>query len=120
MQAKIEHRLLTHTQKAVESLFISGRPPHHSDCARMLDDLSVSSFFVMSEKAFNDLTPKQIQTIFRRRHILIPATSRPKIKFDRHGLSTLGCLTTERQIQGQCMVTDCHLRLRYLLLVSQL
>jgi hypothetical protein len=98
----VEYKLFRTIQKSVESLFEEGRPLHHLDSARSLEyDPEASAIYVTSERAFNQLSSQQIQEVFRRRHILIPATTPPDVKFDRKGLSTLGCLTTERQIQGE-------------------
>jgi hypothetical protein len=47
------------------------------------------------------LTPRQIQTIFRDRNILIPGSGDTNTKYGRQALLKLGSLTARREIQGR-------------------
>lgn len=94
--------MLSEIQSSVERLFKDGKPLHHLDSARALEyDPQASHFFVTSAESFDKLEAKEVQNIFRNRHILIPGSaSEEYIKFDHRGLATVGSLHVERDIQG--------------------
>jgi hypothetical protein len=49
---------------------------------------------------FKTMKGKEIQAIFRHRHILVLDVEVDKMAFDIEGLSTLGSMTLSRQMQG--------------------
>jgi hypothetical protein len=87
--------------KSVTSQYQNGKPPHHLKSAKSPKyDPNVSQFFVVSQEELAAMSGKEIQEIFRHRHILVPGHS-TDIDFDQNGLSKLGGLKTKRQIQGE-------------------
>jgi hypothetical protein len=100
-QAAVEHTLLRETQESVERLFVNGLPPHHQESSRSLNLLpGASKFFVTTPEDFVKMKPKEVQDIFRHRHILVPGTPPSDFQFDRAGLGQLGSLDDFREIQG--------------------
>ena len=61
-----------------------------------------SSIFVVDYSVFVGMSPKSIQTIFRHRHILVTGVKDEEpLEFDLDGLSTLGPLFNEIDVQGE-------------------
>jgi hypothetical protein len=77
---------------------------HHLDSARSVEydpnDRGVSSIFVVNYNKFKTMKGKEIQAIFRHRHILVLDVEVDEMAFDIEGLSTLGSMTLSRQMQG--------------------
>jgi hypothetical protein len=104
-QGDVDIPLLKEVQASVEELFVNGQPRHHLDSARAVSpdysDSTLSAIFVVEYREFVAMDPMVIQTIFRRRHILVLDVPTEEMAFDEYGLSTLGSLTKSRQIQGK-------------------
>jgi acyl carrier protein len=59
-----------------------------------------SAFFIITEADFKKKTVKEIQTIFRKKHILVTDMTTSTLKFDAKGLSSLTALSAVTDIQG--------------------
>lgn len=80
---------------------MDGTPLHHLPSAREATyDPKASSIFIVQHDVFEDLSDKEIQRIFRHRHILVRGTPGKPLKFDASGLSTLAPLHKRAQFQG--------------------
>jgi len=87
--------------QSVTSRYQDGKPLHHLKSARSLKyDPNASQFFVVSREELEAMSGKEIQEVFRHRHILVPGHP-TDFAFDRKGLSQLGGLKTKHQIQGE-------------------
>jgi hypothetical protein len=104
-QAAIEYALLADIHKNIESQYQSDRPPHHQPNATMQEYRpEASQFFVTTAEIFGKLGGEDIQEIFRHRHIVISGSSSEGLRFDHHGLASLGSLDAFREIQGRKFV----------------
>jgi hypothetical protein len=85
----------------VEERMVSGRPRHHLPDARKTEfSPDSSSIFVVDFADFDKMEGKDIQEVFRKRHILVLGDPGPTLKFDRAGLSTLGSMKKTICMQG--------------------
>jgi hypothetical protein len=74
----------------VRSLYQYSKPLHHLPSARKIElDPQGSSIFVVNYRDFMAMKPHDIQSVFRRRHILVLGTPTEDMKFDLDGLSTV-------------------------------
>jgi hypothetical protein len=77
----------------VRAGFQDGLPLHVSNPEK-------SVFAIMTESAYEKKTVKEIQEIFRHKHIVITEMRTTPLHFDARGLSTLTGLSTIADIQG--------------------
>jgi hypothetical protein len=85
----------------VERSYDKGVPKHRLASARSPTfDPKASAIFVVSWDDFLKIPPKDIQDIFRRRHILITETPVSTLEFNEEGLSTLAPLHQKNVFQG--------------------
>ena len=111
LQAAVEHRLLAEVFEMVQANYVQGRPLHHLPTARSKTyDPSGSSIFVTPWASFKAMSVKEIQDVFRHRHILVLDAPVEQVKFDRDGLETLGSLHLSRTVQGKPRIFPifCH------------
>jgi hypothetical protein len=106
LQAHFEEPIMEAIAKSVRSKFYKGKPLHHLNSAKSIKLKNVGSnplsqIYVTSEEDFNKLSVKEVQGIFRHRHILIPASKERTTPFNRKELSCLGNVDSPREIQGQ-------------------
>jgi hypothetical protein len=92
-QDKTDLRYLKAFDKAINAGFSDGLPPH-------LSARDNSAFYIMTQTMFEEMSVKEIQDIFRKRHILITNIPSAPMQFDSRGLSTLTSLSTVTYIQG--------------------
>jgi hypothetical protein len=98
----LDYPLFKSIDKSVKSLFKNGQPLHHLISAKSREyDPASSKFFVTNNEELDQMSPQEVQDIFRHRHILVPGKSSGK-KFDRAALRFLGSMTQKRTIQGEC------------------
>jgi hypothetical protein len=89
-------------QTSVERLYQDGRPLHHLPSARSKENSDgASSIFVVDHAVFSQMSGKDIQEIFRERHILVLGVPTEQMGFNPEGLATMGSLMTPRQGQGE-------------------
>jgi hypothetical protein len=101
MQANIDIPIVSSIFRSTKSLYRHGRPLHHLSSARSRKyDHEASIFFVTTAAEFTQFSAREVQEIFRHRHIVVTGPAPRDFQFDRAGLSMLGCLTTPRDIQG--------------------
>jgi hypothetical protein len=101
-QAAVEHRLLAEVFEMVQANYVQGRAPHRLHTARSKTyDPRVSSIFVTQWASFKAMSAREIQEIFRHRHILVLDAPVEQLNFDRDGLETLGSLHLSRTVQGK-------------------
>ena len=97
-------------QASCEGLYKDGKPLHHLDSARSVEfnpkDWGDSSIFVVDAADFKRMAPRQVQDIFRDRHILVLGVDAEVMKFD---LAGLGCLNATHQVQGEDSCFSAHL-----------
>lgn len=79
--------------EAVESHYVDGRPRH---CQKNAG----SMIAVMTEEEYLKMTPKEVQDILARQHIVMDQASTREVKFDAAGLKTVRPLHTLCSIQG--------------------
>ena len=100
-------------QASCQGLYKDGKPLHHLDSARSVEfnpkDRGVSSIFVVDATDFKRMAPRQVQQIFRERHILVLGVDPEAMKFDLAGLGSMGCLNATRQVQGEDSCFSAHL-----------
>lgn len=102
LQVDHEFSLLEEIQTSVERLYQDGRPLHHLPSARAKEySPEGSSIFVVDASDFMQMSAKEIQAIFRHRHILVLGVPTDQMAFDLEGLSTLGSLVLPREGQGK-------------------
>jgi len=102
LKAEAEHRLLKETMENVEQGYCEGCPPHHLPEAHDHHYTDQRSrIFITSSSSFRELSARDIQEIFRFRHILLTGADAPNSRFDRYALSRLGSLETMRVIHGE-------------------
>jgi hypothetical protein len=100
-QARYEYPVLTKILDMVERSYEKGVPKHHLETARSLQlSPNASSVFVVTWDDFLNIPSRQVQDIFRHRHILVTKTPIPTLKFDEEGLSTLAPLQQKCFFQG--------------------
>jgi hypothetical protein len=79
-----------------------GTPLHRLESSRSTQyDPDASSIFIVEHSEFEAMPPRQIQEIFRKRHILVRNSPGAKLEFDIEGLSTLGSLDKQYYFQGE-------------------
>ena len=101
-QAAVEHRLLAEVVEMVEDNYVLGQAPHRLHTAKSTTyDPSASSIFVTEWTSFKAMSAREIQDIFRHRHILVLDAPVEELDFDRDGLETLGSLHLSRTVQGK-------------------
>jgi hypothetical protein len=104
----LEYSTIKEIQKIVKDGFVDNLPPHLHASARQKEYTpDASSIFVVDFDDFKSMTAKEVQDIFRHRHILVrnsPVETRP---FDLESLEMLGSLTAKVSMQGQFRV-DLH------------
>ena len=101
MQCDLEFSLLEGVQTSVERLYQDGRPLHHQASARCSKNSpGASSIFVVDFASFSHMSGREIQDIFRERHILVVGVPNEQMSFNVEGLATLGSLVLPRQGQG--------------------
>jgi hypothetical protein len=59
-----------------------------------------SVFHIMSKQDFESKSAREIQDIFKEKHIVVYDQFKPALSFDEKGLSTLGDLHKSVTIQG--------------------
>jgi hypothetical protein len=98
----IEYNCLRKIMNMVESRYVNDLPRHRLPSARErgLQD-GQSSIFVVEWKDFQEMEGREIQAIFRHRHILVRNWPEKTLKFDRAGLSMLGPLKKQTSFQGK-------------------
>lgn len=69
----------------------------------------VSSIFVIKSADFKKMKSRDIQEVFRYRHILVLGVETEKMEFDLEGLSSLGSLMRPRSMQGKGSGMGIHL-----------
>ena len=84
---------LNNFNKAIISGFSGGKPPH-------LSEPHNSAFHIVTHDMFEKMSVKEIQDIFRKRHILVTNIPSAAMEFDSKGLSTLTSLSTVTYMQG--------------------
>jgi hypothetical protein len=89
----------------IESLYEDGKPLHHLPRARELDydpaDSTLSSIFVVDYGDFKDMTPHEIQEVFRDRHILVVGAPCDRdAVFDEASLGLVGDIDMPREVLG--------------------
>ena len=113
-----EYNCLKKVMKMVESKYEKGiflhRCPSAKDRNRQENQ---SSIFVVEWKDFIEMEAREIQDVFRHRHILVRNWPEKTLKFDRAGLSMLGPMHRKSAFQGEYN----HLRYmsNYLLMLLQ-
>jgi hypothetical protein len=60
----------------------------------------MSSIFVIDFASFSHMSAKEVQDIYRERHILVVGVPTEQMSFNPEGLATLGSLVLPRQGQG--------------------
>jgi hypothetical protein len=101
VQASKEFTVLKAIQAAVESRFINGVPPHRSPSARSVEyNPNGSSIYIVDWTEFQTLAPRQVQDIFRHRHILLRNAPVERGEFTLEGLEMLGSVTRQVSLQG--------------------
>jgi hypothetical protein len=102
---------LREIKASVEGLYHDGRPLHHKKSARLINynpnDPRVSSIFVVNYADFKKMKPRDIQMVYRKRHILVLGVETERLRFDLQGLATLGALAKPRQMQGLYQIEIC-------------
>ena len=100
-------------QASCQGLYKDGKPLHHLDSARSVEfnpkDRGVSSIFIVDAADFKQMAPREVQEIFRDRHILVLGVDAEVIRFDLAGLGSMGCLNATRQVQGEDSCFAAHL-----------
>jgi hypothetical protein len=100
-QAFREYPILKDMVDMVEAGYEKGVPKHRLPAARSREfDPDASSIFVTSWDDFAEIPSKEIQEIFRHRHILVSPTPTQTLNFDEEGLSTLAPLNQRCVVQG--------------------
>jgi hypothetical protein len=93
----------------VQSGYVNGLPLHLLDSARDINyDPDASCIFVVEWERFKCTNSRDIQKIFRKRHILIVNAPVEAVDFNREGLETLGSLHSPRTVQGLKGYFCCH------------
>jgi hypothetical protein len=86
----------------VESRYINEVPRHRLPSAREREvQDGQSMIFVVEWKDFNEMEAREIQDIFRHRHILVRNWPEKTLKFDHAGLSMLAPMTKKKSFQGK-------------------
>jgi hypothetical protein len=90
----------------VERHVTGGVPPHRQPSARDRKlQKGQSSIFVVEWSDFNEMDAKEIQDIYRHRHILVVNWPEKTLKFDREGLSWLGPMKKAVDFQGEWLAS---------------
>jgi hypothetical protein len=81
---------------------VKATPPHrlHTAQSKTYDPRMMSCIFVTLWTSFKAMTAREIQEIFRHRHILVLDAPVEKLNFDCEGLETMGSLHTPRTFQS--------------------
>jgi hypothetical protein len=82
---------------AIRSNFVDSLPLHISDPIN-------SAFCIMTQAEFEEKSVQEVQSIMRRKHILITDMSTPTLEFDARGLASLTTLSTITDIQGSLIL----------------
>lgn len=100
--AHFEYGFLGKIKDMVEQQMTGGIPLHRRPSARDRHrQEGQSSIFVVEWKDFDEMSAKEIQDIFRHRHILVRNWPEKVLKFDRDGLSSLGPMQKDSSFQGE-------------------
>jgi hypothetical protein len=100
--AALEYSFLEKIKEMVERQFSGGLPPHRQLSARDRKlHKDQSAIFIVEWRDFDKMGAKEIQDIFRHRHILVVNWPEKTLKFDRDGLSMLGPMKKATQLQGK-------------------
>ena len=102
LQVDHEFSLLEEIQTSVQRLYQDGCPLHHLPSARAKEySPAASSIFIVNASDFMQMSAKEIQGIFRHRHILVQGVPTDPMAFNLEGLSTLGSLVLPHDGQGK-------------------
>jgi hypothetical protein len=107
LQRAHEPRLLKEIQVSIEGLYQNGRPLYHLESARSTAYDAQSSIYVVDFVDFKKMKPRDVQDVFRHRHILVLGVEVDELEFDLPGLATMGSLNVPRQMQGDCYRRSC-------------
>jgi hypothetical protein len=88
----------------IESQYVNGLPLHRLPNARDKLATEGSDIFIVEHSEFENMDPKEIQDIFRRRHILVINVPGKPMQFDRKGLSTIGPFKKQVPMQGEIVL----------------
>lgn len=92
-QVEEDISILEAFDETIKTCFLNGRPLHLSDPPH-------SAFFILTEAEFKKKSVKEIQTIFRKKHILVTDMTTERLKIDIEGLSSVSALSAVTDIQG--------------------
>jgi hypothetical protein len=111
--------MVNEVMEMVEKQYVDNVPLHRHPDARFQLAKEGSCIFVVDHSEFLKMDAKEIQDVFRRRHILVLNVPHKNMYFDRKGLSTIGPFKKKIGMQGE--IVCLFLRpFRLLLLLSQL
>jgi hypothetical protein len=100
--APLEYSFLQKIKEMVSPHFSMGMPLHRLESARdRVLRPGQSSIFVVEWADFDKMESREIQEIFRYRHILVVNWPEKTIKFDRAGLSLLAPMKKQKEFQGK-------------------
>jgi hypothetical protein len=116
----VEINLLSSIQDLVEANYVDGIPRHHLDIARNKTyhpfDKKQSCIFVTEYEDFKEMSPTDIQDIFRDRHILVLNTPFQGEPFGRYSLETITSVQKIRNMNG--MPKDIYIHISVWLLIT--
>jgi hypothetical protein len=110
-QAAVENELLKDIHTSVETGFVENKPPHHHPSARdpnfNPENPPESCIFVVEYADFIEMTDRQLQSIFHRRHILVLNAPLRDEGFSLQTLSKYANIKRTMSIVGESLKRSC-------------